>query len=276
VYRTGKKQEADIAQFCLESLGGHTSLSTIYRKEKNTEYVIRLNINGKYKSLESSKPKCDVYTKTPLDGKVYCFTTETGYWVARRNNKVFITGNCGKDVAAEWILHKYNAQHLRFKDQLYKVAAQIAGIEVGRMIHLATDREIKEKPTRFFVVNGSTVSPRQWLIHCSETIVKPLLGSDFFGKSLANSITEDLVVCSDGGFESEVLPLITAGHDVYVLRIERDGYTFDGDSRSYLPVKPFYKTILVENNKSLLHFENKIYGIVDDILGISGTDGKSA
>jgi hypothetical protein len=182
----------------------------------------------------------------------------------------------GKDVAAEWIVNKYNAQHLRFKDQLYKVAAQIAGIEVESMTHVATCRLTKEVPQSYFVVNGTTVSPRNWLIHCSETVVKPLLGNDFFGKSLTNSITSDLVVVSDSGFESEVLPLVTAGHDVYVIRIERDGYTFDGDSRSYLPVKQFYKTFLVENNKSLEHFENKIYSIVDDILGISGTDGKTA
>lgn len=187
--------------------------------------------------------------------------------------KVLILNSCpntGKDTAAEWIVQKYQAQHLRFKDQLYKVAAQIAGISEERMIHLATDRELKERSAKWFRVNGKFISPRQWLIHCSEKVVKPLLGDDFFGKSLANSITEDFVVVSDGGFESEVLPLITAGHDVYVLRIERDGYTFEGDSRSYLPVKPFYKTILVENNKSLLHFENKIYSIVDEILGISG------
>lgn len=189
--------------------------------------------------------------------------------------KVLILNSCpntGKDTAAEWVVKKYNAQHLRFKDQLYKVAAQIAGIEVEWMVSLATNRELKETPLPYFKVNTQDVSPRQWLIHCSEKVVKPLLGDDFFGKSLASSITEDLVVCSDGGFESEVLPLITAGHDVYVLRIERDGYTFEGDSRSYLPVKPFYKTFLVENNKSLLHFENKIYSIVDDILGISGVE----
>ena len=181
----------------------------------------------------------------------------------------------GKDVAAEWIVNQYNAQHLRFKDQLYKVAAQIAGIPESSMILLCS-RELKETPNNYFRVSNEFVSPRQWLIHCSETVVKPLLGSEFFGKSLTNSITSDLVVVSDSGFESEVLPLITAGHDVYVLRIERDGYTFDGDSRSYLPVKQFYKTFLVENNKSLEHFENKIYSIVDDILGISGTDGKTA
>ena len=29
------------------------------------------------------------------DSKAYCFTTETGYWVMRRNGKIVITGNCG-------------------------------------------------------------------------------------------------------------------------------------------------------------------------------------
>ena len=176
----------------------------------------------------------------------------------------------GKDVAAEWIVSKYNAQHLRFKDQLYKVAAQVAGIDLTRMVYLATERELKEKPAKFFRVNNKYVSPRQWLIHCSENIVKPLLGKDFFGRSLVNSITEPLVIVSDGGFEEELLPLITAGHDIYVLRIERDGYTFELDSRNYFPTSPLYKTILLTNNSTLEHYESKVYNTVDDILGLSG------
>jgi len=179
----------------------------------------------------------------------------------------------GKDVAADWIVEKFNAQHLRFKDQLYRVAAQIAGIPLTRMVTLASDREYKEKPARFFRVGGKFVSPRQWLIHCSESIVKPLLGKDYFGKRLAESIERDLVVASDGGFQEELVPVLTAGHDVYVLRIERDGYTFEGDSRNYFDVSPAYRTILIENNGTLEQYKNKILNTVDDILGNSGVSG---
>lgn len=179
----------------------------------------------------------------------------------------------GKDVAADWIVEKFNAQHLRFKDQLYRVAAQIAGIPLTRMVTLASDREYKEKPARFFRVGGKFVSPRQWLIHCSESIVKPLLGKEFFGKSLAESIERDLVVASDGGFQEELVPVLTAGHDVYVLRIERKGYTFEGDSRNYFDISPAYRTILIENNGTLEQYKNKILNTVDDILGNSGVSG---
>lgn len=179
----------------------------------------------------------------------------------------------GKDIAADWIVAKYGAQHLRFKDQLYRVAAQVAGIPLTRMVTLASDREYKEKPARFFRVGGKFVTPRQWLIHCSENIVKPLLGKDFFGKSLANSIESDIVVVSDGGFPEELVPVLAAGHDVYVLRIVRDGYTFEGDSRKYFDTSPLYKCILVTNNNTLERYENKIYSIIDHILGISGESG---
>ena len=30
-----------------------------------------------------------------IDGFKYCFTTDTGYFVCRRNGRIFITGNCG-------------------------------------------------------------------------------------------------------------------------------------------------------------------------------------
>lgn len=181
--------------------------------------------------------------------------------------------SAGKDIAADWIVAKYGAQHLRFKDQLYRVAAQVAGIPLTRMVTLASDREYKEKPARFFRVGGKFVSPRNWLIHCSESVVKPLLGKDFFGKSLANSIEKDLVVASDGGFYEELVPVLAAGHDVYVLRIVRDGYTFEGDSRNYFDTSPLYKTILIENNGTLEQYQNKIYNTVDDIVGISGLSG---
>lgn len=182
--------------------------------------------------------------------------------------------NTGKDTAADYVAEKYDAQHLRFKDGLYKVAAMVAGVSVELMVFLATGRNTKEVPSHYFRVNGEFVSPRQWLIHCSENVVKPLLGKDFFGKQLAQSITSDLVVCSDGGFESEIIPLLEAGHDVYVFRIERNGYTFAGDSRSYLPTSPLYKTFLVKNNGTLEQFLNKVGSIVDDIVGISGASDK--
>lgn len=181
--------------------------------------------------------------------------------------------SAGKDIAADWIVEEFDAQHLRFKDQLYRVAAKMAGIPLTRMVTLASDRDYKEKPARFFRVGGKFVSPRQWLIHCSESIVKPLLGKDYFGKSLAESIERDLVVASDGGFQEELVPVLTAGHDVYVLRIERKGYTFEGDSRNYFDISPAYRTILIENNGTLEQYKNKILNTVDDILGNSGVSG---
>jgi len=178
----------------------------------------------------------------------------------------------GKDAAADWIVEKFDAQHLRFKDQLYKVAAQIAGIPLSTMIAVSC-RELKETPNPYFRVANQFVSPRQWLIHCSESVVKPLLGKEFFGKSLANSIEKDLVIVSDGGFSEELVPVLTAGHDIYVLRIERKGYTFEGDSRNYFDVSPAYRTILIENTGILDQYRNKILTTVDSILGNSGASG---
>lgn len=40
---------------------------------------------------------CDVESYDSVDGKMYCFTVPSGMLVLRRNNRVFVTGNCGKD-----------------------------------------------------------------------------------------------------------------------------------------------------------------------------------
>ncbi len=269
----------DTLQFTLskDNLRYKTVSETIVDLTKQVKYIY---INNHWSSIPKLRGR-EWYGVTNLAGYVDGDLNEALNSMIREENKmakIIVMNGCpnsGKDTAAEYVDLKYNAQHLRFKDGLYKVAAMVAGITEFQMKQLATFRPTKETPSHYFSVGGEFVSPRQWLIHCSENIVKPLLGKDFFGKQLAQSITSDLVVCSDGGFESEIIPLLEAGHDVYVFRIEREGYTFAGDSRNYLPTSPLYKTFLVENNGTLEQFLNKVGSIVDDIVGISGTSGES-
>ena len=59
-------------------------------------------------------------------------------------------------------------------------------------------------------------------------------GDDVFGKRLAQSLGDGCYICADGGFASEIKPLIDAGVEVTLIRLHRAGYTFDGDSRSYI------------------------------------------
>lgn len=87
------KRSADFIQYVFTSLGYPTSLST-YTREGGVDYVVHRRSNqqpfvGKVRPESISRFR-------PKDGRKYCFTTQTSFWVARHNGRVFITGNTGK------------------------------------------------------------------------------------------------------------------------------------------------------------------------------------
>lgn len=139
--------------------------------------------------------------------------------------------NAGKDKAAEFFEHEYKATHLRFKTELYKEAAATSPFSLEQFIELCTSRHTKDTPMK--ELGGR--SPRQHLIHRSEEEIKPVYGKDYFGKKLASQLPVGLSVVSDGGFVEELLPVLEKADVVYVVRMSRDGCSFDGDSRNYIP-----------------------------------------
>tara|TARA_R110002020_G_scaffold36419_2_gene109504 strand:+ start:7645 stop:8265 length:621 start_codon:yes stop_codon:yes gene_type:complete len=142
----------------------------------------------------------------------------------------------GKDTIAN-MLEVLGFTHRSFKHELYKQTLAYYNMTEPdakhvAMIHL-TDRNLKELPFMFF--EGAT--PREALIHVSENIIKPKYGDDFFGRAAARSCSNGgdvKTVFSDGGFGSEIEPLLKHFNEVWIWRLRRDGYTFDGDSRKYI------------------------------------------
>jgi hypothetical protein len=180
---------------------------------------------------------------------------------------------CGKDVGAAFLEKELNMQHLRFKTQLYAIALTIAGLPGGYEC-LFTDRELKESVISSpFVIAGKKVSPRQWLIHVSETVVKPLLGTSFFGKALAAEVLSNHsgknIVVSDGGFTEELLSLTVKcpKHRIVVARVHRPGTSFEGDSRSWLSYEAEgrIKYVDVHNSGSTTEYFNKLVGVVTNV-----------
>ena len=155
----------------------------------------------------------------------------------------------GKDTIANALDAQHGVMHMRVKDELYRNAYELflktmmprdikcRGISPAEFVAACTDREIKEKPMKW--LNG--LSPREALIFTSEKVFKPVLGNDYYGKAAA--LRADLflkklsstrcIVFSDGGFREEV-EAIASCHDVLLVRLHREGFTFEGDSRSYL------------------------------------------
>lgn len=141
---------------------------------------------------------------------------------------------CGKDTLARALVEMCFAKGTTsFKNPMFNIALAALGPDAYReFLDGYNDRARKEKPEGF--LNG--LSRRQFMIAISEQFIKPIFGDDYFGKYLAGNLPDgdEVFVVSDGGFASEVTPIVAAGHDVKIVRLHREGYTFEGDSRGYL------------------------------------------
>lgn len=98
-FDTTDKEAADFIQYAAHASGGKATLSS--RDDKRsadwaTLYSVHIAKPGSRKAsvwmrVDGTKVK---RVKTP-DGRKYCFTTSTGYFLARHNGCIFITGNSG-------------------------------------------------------------------------------------------------------------------------------------------------------------------------------------
>lgn len=143
---------------------------------------------------------------------------------------------CGKDTIGYAIKsRKPHYELLSFKRPMFEFARAVLGDErYSKFMALYGNRDTKEIPVSW--LGGD--SPRNFMIWISESIVKPKFGNHHFGTLFAESLPKsnhDVIgVCTDGGFPDEIHPLIAMGHHVQVIRLHREGYTFDGDSRNYI------------------------------------------
>lgn len=191
---------------------------------------------------------------------------------------------CGKDALCDLLVQQaspgYRIVHMEFKELLFDVAIRAAGVSRKLWFSLY-EREYKERPTPYLQVNGVSVSPRDWMIHCSENVMKPTFGNDVFGKAFAKKLTELadstpvseklIVVVSDGGFIEESIPVVeTVGPDNYFLirihRLHKDGreYDFGGDSRRYIFNHEFPDHLRMEET-DIMNEEGDIEGTVRKI-----------
>ena len=95
-YATTNKQNADIVQ-ALAHLSGRTCSMKIKHRPEHPEwkdaYYLNIWLNPGNCHAIKKKPQIQ-----PFEGKVYCAETKTGYFLVRRNGKVWITGNSGRGV----------------------------------------------------------------------------------------------------------------------------------------------------------------------------------
>jgi tRNA-splicing ligase RtcB len=93
-YSTSDKVNAEVVQFAYATQGIRANIFKVnYPEHKNWKPTYSVyTTNNNYVYFPNQK---NINTVPSVDGKSYCFNTDTGYWVMRRNGKIVITGNCG-------------------------------------------------------------------------------------------------------------------------------------------------------------------------------------
>ena len=177
----------------------------------------------------------------------------------------------GKDVASEFVVKGLTsigikAQHKEVKENLFRATKACFGVS-QQQLEILYSRENKDKPCRDLIIDGKMQSIRQAMINTSENVLKPLFGNNVFGIMAAKSLEEGVNIFSDGGFKEEVEELRDeVGRDnILLIQILREGYTFEGDSRSYVEVEGV-KTIKISNNGAETDFLEDSLIIVEDWL----------
>lgn len=101
-FSSSVKEEVDVVQFAAHANGMNTNIRTYFYQGKD-RYELGINREDSYKnstklrSLEVSRVK-------PEDGFKYCFEVDSGFFVARENGKVFVTGNSAALEQLSWIV----------------------------------------------------------------------------------------------------------------------------------------------------------------------------
>lgn len=168
----------------------------------------------------------------------------------------------GKDEAVNFLASVYHdVVPFSFKSKLKEITLTIYGIKPSVWDGWYTT-EGKEIPRP--ELNG--ISCRQALIHVSENCIKKAFGNSYFGQVEAKhlkTVPDDFIACSsDSGFPEEVYPLVEAfgRYNVHIVKIYRDGCSFNGDSRNWIHIPEVipenYHTI--ENNSTLEDFYKKV------------------
>jgi hypothetical protein len=166
-YYTSKSQDFEIVQFMIHSAG----VSSNVREDNRTGLT---NYCVSILRKESSAMKKNVHRAvnkiTYSKGTAYCFTVDTGMLVLRRNNKIFITGNCGQGHIADVIKEYFPDSEITGCDIVDR------GWEGTRVINYLKDYLMeygKMRPQRFdWVITNPPFK------HAKEFIEKALFQTD--------------------------------------------------------------------------------------------------
>jgi hypothetical protein len=155
----------------------------------------------------------------------------------------------GKDTAALRCVETFDAYHFKMSGPTKAAIKAAFELHEDEVEYLESIKTLDSS----LLFGNSYVNTQ---ISFSEDWAKSFFGTEVFGwlaerhlrKAIEKYPDQGLFVCSDSGFECEAIPVIKifGRKNVLLVRIFRDGKTFDGDSRSYIHLNGL-PTITVTN-----------------------------
>ena len=100
-YYTNSKNNADMVQFHFSNAGYRATINQNKSKLPLTLYTVHYSTATFIGFIQDGQKPEKI--KAP-DGYKYCFTVPSSFIVVRKNNKIFITGNCGKSFSIVYII----------------------------------------------------------------------------------------------------------------------------------------------------------------------------
>lgn len=172
----------------------------------------------------------------------------------------------GKDWACAHLIKIFGNRinHIEFKKKVIDLLCCVYDLTLEEFYENYT-RELKELPSDKF----DGLSPRQALIKISEDVIKPNYGKEYFGLSVSRRLVENKInAASDGGFVEELNPIYDklGAENILIVRIYRDGCTYEGDSRNYIEEYKDVQIIDLHNDGTLEEFEQKVLDIYKDFV----------
>jgi len=93
VFFTSKKEEADVVQYASHASGLVSRIRRVEQGNKLLYTVSIANLNSPKNSVMLRGDNCKVEYVDSTDGYKYCFTVPSSFFLARHNDRVFVTGN---------------------------------------------------------------------------------------------------------------------------------------------------------------------------------------
>lgn len=224
VYTTLNKKDSDFIQFVLASLNLSTTVYEDYREkyknESKTCYNVSINYSSGYGiSKDLSKQSTTEIIPAIASKNMYCFTTSTGYFVVRQNNKIVVSGNSGSGKSS--IINDFVRYRISKKDYLCGIVSLEAdeaeygenllsshvGQRIARMDELEKEAflnsEELERQAKSLFINEETGEPTYYLIDDR---------GDF--DAIESKIEELIIKCGCQVIIVDVLTDIFAGRDI--------------------------------------------------------------